>query len=148
MKDNYNPFDNNSFHSSNSAFNQGQSPFSQSANSLTRSSNPHFQLCKLYQDFEQDEQALKEFLEVLLTDLNKLRINILKAFRQNDLALYEQVHYKTLTPLKIINATTLQNLLAEGRELMEKEGITPEGTIFVNLKQEFTAVLMYLKALK
>lgn len=145
MQDNHTSFNNNSCHSSIPIFNQGQSLFS---SFQTEGNNPHFQLSSLYKDFEQDEPALKEFIEVVVTDLNRLGVEILNAFRQNDLALYEQAHYKALTPLKIIHANTLQDLLAEGRNLMEKEEITPEGTMFRDLKREFAAVLSYLRALK
>ena len=146
MKDNRISFHNNSSCSSNS--NQSQSSFSSVSASQLKGNNSHFQLHNLYKDFNQDELALKEFIEVIETDLNSLSIDLLKAFRQNDLTLYEQVHYKTLAPLKMIHASTLQDLLAAGRDLMGREETSSESTIFRNLEKEFSAVLTSLAALK
>lgn len=148
MEDNRVSFNNDSFSSSNPILNQSQSEFTPPSIFHIKDNNPHFQLSSLYKDFEQDELALKEFIEVVITNLNRLSVEILKAFRQNDLIVYEQVHYKILTTLKMIQASTLQDLLAQGRDLMKRKEIAPEGTILMNLKKEFAAVLGYLRALK
>ncbi len=114
---------------------------------LEKGNNTHFQLYNLYREFEQDESALKEFIQVVESDLIRLSRALIAAFRQNDVSLYQQMHYRTLTPLKMIQANTLQRLLAEGSDLMIKEEATTETATFSKLEREFSAVLTSLAEL-
>lgn len=112
MNDNRNFFHKNSFPSSSSQY---QSIL------IAKGNNQHFDISGLYHDFEQDELATQEFIDVALTVLLPLKVELFDAFQQNDLTTYKQAHFRILTTLKMIKASTLQNLLEQGRDLIVKE---------------------------
>lgn len=140
MQDNTNSFNNKPLRfSSSSTINQ--STF------LIKGDNPHFKISNLFNDFEQDELAMQEFIEVAIIDLTALKIEISNAFLQKEVAIYKKAHYRTLTTLKMIQANTLQDLLVQSGELLERSENALEEAVFRNLEKEFSTVLTLLNAL-
>ncbi len=139
MNDNRNSFNKNSFPFDS---NKHQSAF------LLKGNNQHFKISDLHNDFEHDVFATQEFIDIALSDLENLKEKMFDAFQQNDLTTYKQVHYRTITTLKMIQANPLQDLLKQGMDLME--GAKNESTemFFSNMEQEFSTVLTLLKTLK
>lgn len=115
------------------------------ANTAMNSTSPSFDLNYLHNYFDNDLEAVKEFIEIVLEDFSTIKNDLTQAINNNDLAAYKDARHKTLTALELLKANKLQGLLIEGRTLLATGDSQPSHSTFKELDSAFSNFLVDLQ---
>lgn len=104
-----------------------------------------FQIDYLYEYFDKDADAVLEFIEVIIVDFEEIKHTIFKAIQTKDLKGYKDEKHKTITTLKLLKASQLQDLLRQGEAHLAIATSSSKDDLFQDLSKAFDVLLADLK---
>lgn len=100
----------------------------------------------LYELMEGDDQALRQFINIVLKDWEQIYQEIEKGIVTKNTALFLQARHKTISTIKLFNATRLKDLLDQAKEVMESpHSYGSDNTVFESLLAVFQHTLDQLR---